>query len=339
VDPVDQPWIAVAALSPEYGDALSDHTPMVAESLERLGRPDRIAAYLEKTLPKRRALVDETDPELADFGRLRAEAEKDLEQLAVRGALERWVDRWGDGLSGAAFHGALRVAHALRALERRDSAPRRRELAGALAYATLRRAPLQTESPASNESPAKPTTLLETLSVLEPDPDALVGRSGLISTAVAARAARHPTLASRARSLALPDDDAQSARELVHAAAELFLSGEMLSGSVFTLLHAVTGMAAVARISRELPLPKRDALLRQGAHALLAMRVAFVGRFPFASAPAAPRSFDEGVKRAIETLDDHAVKLAVTLRDADAGLDERARADALDRWLSRLAGP
>ncbi len=148
---LDRGLVLLRELSPEYADELSDHTPMVLEALDRLGFPEAIQPFLDKTLPKLRALGSEPEPGLRGYAELLEQARRDLHETTPRLTLAKWFPRFGPGLSGAAFHGLIRVAHALRSIERasadRDprTDPRREELAKALAYATVRAAPLPVE--------------------------------------------------------------------------------------------------------------------------------------------------------------------------------------------------
>jgi hypothetical protein len=58
----------------------------------------------------------------------------ELAEAPWRDVLDVWVARLAPGMSGAATHGVIRTAHAVRALARRETALRRAELARGLAY-------------------------------------------------------------------------------------------------------------------------------------------------------------------------------------------------------------
>src|SRR5690606_10732026 len=138
--------------------------------------------------------------------------------------LAAWFPRFGPGRSGAAFHGVIRVAHALRALERSDSSQRRGELARALAYACIRAEFLPTLSAGRQGLRG----LHATLHMLSASNSALSPRSGLISTALAKRATEHPDLARATSELILPADPHAAFRGLRAAAIDLLLRGEYL---------------------------------------------------------------------------------------------------------------
>ena len=128
----------------EYGGGLASHGPMGAEALESIGHQALIPAFLDLYVPR-------LPP--APSGRVLAEGEC----ASARGDVARRADwvatfearldgpAWRDivrevvpgllpGLFAAAGHGLLRVAHAVRSLEREENLLRRRELARGLAH-------------------------------------------------------------------------------------------------------------------------------------------------------------------------------------------------------------
>jgi hypothetical protein len=120
---------------------------------------------------------------------------------------------------------------------------------------------------------------------------------------------------------------------------DLLLEGEYLPSKLFTLLHAVTGMDAAVTLIDHLAGPEAVLVWRGAAHALLAMRISFVGAYPAYPAVPSPRDarlFGALVDRAIETLDDHAIKLATTLSEVDDSDALSRRSAVLARWLDRI---
>lgn len=136
----------------EYAGGLANHGPMAVEALEGLGHQALIPAFLDLYVPRL---------PLAETGQAMSEPETE----SALGRIERcadWVATYEARLEGgdwtsvltaslsdlmpgafaAAGHGFLRVAHAVRNLEREDSPLRRRELARGLAYWSARYQPL-----------------------------------------------------------------------------------------------------------------------------------------------------------------------------------------------------
>ena len=135
---LDAMYERLAGYGPEYGPSLSSHVPMVLEALDRLGRADLSEAYLSAWIPRLRGLSPKTDPELVAYPERLAEATAAVAELGPRSALNALFLRYAPGLHGAAFHGLLRLAHAVRAVRRHDTPERLRELSQGLAYAIAR---------------------------------------------------------------------------------------------------------------------------------------------------------------------------------------------------------
>ncbi|MBL8740719.1 MAG: hypothetical protein JNK04_06490 [Myxococcales bacterium] len=142
-------------------------------------------------------------------------------------------------------------------------------------------------------------------------------------------------MARTAAALDLGPDPQAALIELRSRALELFVSSEYLVQNTFTMLHAVTAMEAASALGRSLPEAQQAALARHAAHALLAARVAFVGRAKLMRAPVdTPEGFEALVERAVASLDDHSIKLAAALSVKEGETPEAQRTEALAHWLA-----
>lgn len=134
---------------------MSTHAPMAAEALCALGAADRVMSWVERynapvlqipiaTKPILRdewraalgprlatATLEEANPRWGDWKEFFL---AELSEARWQDLLDTWVSRLAPGMSGAATHGVIRTAHAVRALSRRDTPARRGELARGLAY-------------------------------------------------------------------------------------------------------------------------------------------------------------------------------------------------------------
>lgn len=128
----------------EYAGGLANHGPMVAEALENIGHQALIPAFVGLYVP-RLPLAEPGRPLLGGdeenaYGQIERAAdwaatfEARLRGGDWRTVLQTEVPALLPGLYAAAGHGMLRTVHAIRALEREDSALRRKELARGLAY-------------------------------------------------------------------------------------------------------------------------------------------------------------------------------------------------------------
>ena len=129
----------------EYAGGLSNHGPMVAESLVRLGHASLIPGFVDVYVPRLGAACASGLPILpvdqpAALGRHErlgdwlATFEAQLEGESWSAVVARVVPSLIEGLFAAGSHGLLRTAHAVRALEKKENPVRRRELAHGLAY-------------------------------------------------------------------------------------------------------------------------------------------------------------------------------------------------------------
>jgi hypothetical protein len=128
----------------EYAGGLANHGPMGAEALESLGHHALIPAFVDIYVPRLQSFeigqplgFPELDGALGDPARSAdwvATYEARLEGGDWREVVATEVPVLLPGIFAAAGHGLLRTAHAIRALERRDSEIRRRELARGLAH-------------------------------------------------------------------------------------------------------------------------------------------------------------------------------------------------------------
>jgi hypothetical protein len=142
---LDESLSRLAATGPEFGGGLSNHGPMAAEAMIRLGRPDGVEPWLDGYLrrlekaPQASSMI--TDQTWRDaLGDHRRVADWELylrDQLAGEPwqlVLTRWWPRLVPGLAAAATHGIIRTSHAARSLAAAQTSERLAELARGLAY-------------------------------------------------------------------------------------------------------------------------------------------------------------------------------------------------------------
>lgn len=144
-DELDQALDLLRETGPEFGTGYSNHGPMATEALVALGRGDQVVPWV---LEYRTNLEDLpiSHQRLGDVGHQEALGRFDLfpawldlirgqvTELGWRTVVARWIPTLAGGLSGAAMHGLIRTAHAVRALERHETLERVEELSRALAY-------------------------------------------------------------------------------------------------------------------------------------------------------------------------------------------------------------
>ncbi|HXQ59562.1 MAG TPA: hypothetical protein VN799_05670 [Acidimicrobiales bacterium] len=144
---LDDAFERMGATDFELPNGFVNHGPMACEALAALGCDDRVAGWARwfvqmvgdgppSVEPSRVSDFEGLDA-LGAYGRLpewlgyfeRAVAREGWERV-----VEVWVPRLVPGMATALFHGVIRTAHAVRAIDTVETDPRRAELARALGY-------------------------------------------------------------------------------------------------------------------------------------------------------------------------------------------------------------
>jgi hypothetical protein len=303
-----------ARTGPEYRGGLANHGPMAAEALVALGRSDAVARWVEgyasRLGPPPAAshpiLAAEWEAAFGERGRVAdwsAFFRRELAEAPWRQVLRLWVPRLAPGFVAVATHGAIRTAHAARALAARETPARLHELAEGLAYwaANFTRLP-EVATPAGSARPSQAVATLALLPASERRSD------GFITDRLAGLLGFAPfkDVASR---VAVSGDPSAFFSDLTETFARVYLENAT-PGKVITFVHAVTGPSAA-----RLLLPYADeagtrALMRYAWQAAAALYVA-MGDRPSEPLPEAdPVDAATLVERAVANGDEHAIKLA-----------------------------
>jgi hypothetical protein len=141
---LDDGFDRMAASGFELPNGFVNHGPMACEALAALGCDDEIDAWARRfsripgpgVEPVRAAAFD-WQGALGDYRRLPewiGHFQLAIEDQGWASVVDLWVPRLLPALSVALFHGAIRAAHAVRAVDAADTPARRAELARALGY-------------------------------------------------------------------------------------------------------------------------------------------------------------------------------------------------------------
>jgi hypothetical protein len=141
---LDEAYDRMARSAFELPNGFVNHGPMACEALAALGCDDVIDGWARRVAGSAGTTVDATAPAnfewedaLGDYRRLPewiGHFERVIADDGWTAVVEVWVPRLMPALVVALFHGAIRAAHAVRAIEAVDSPARRAELARALGY-------------------------------------------------------------------------------------------------------------------------------------------------------------------------------------------------------------
>lgn len=314
-DVLDEGLSRLAATGPEYRGGLSNHGPMAAEALVRLGRADAVEPWLDGYLKRLdgppRPADRITDATWRDaLGRPNRVADwevylcAELAEEPWRDVLARWWPRLLPGVAAAATHGVIRTSHAARSLAaagEAGDAERRDELARGLAYW----AASYLELPGASRTGGH----LDLTAALDGLPSAgTASERGLITEELKTKLPAMPGFGDAVAALRPPADPAADLRELAATFTRVFLGYGRTRP--IALLHAVTAPVAARSVLPLLPAglarPTYDALWQVGA-ALYAVYTPGVTPEPLPAGPGASR--DDVTEMAVTTGDEHAIKL------------------------------
>ncbi len=128
----------------ELPNGFVNHGPMACEALAALDCDEEIDGWARRFARASGAAVESETPvdfewrdALGEYRRLPqwiGHFERAIDDDGWSAVVEVWVPRLMPALSVALFHGAIRTAHAVRAIDAADTPARRTELARALAY-------------------------------------------------------------------------------------------------------------------------------------------------------------------------------------------------------------
>ena len=335
-DVLDEALDLLAPYGPEWLNGLASHGPMTAEAMLRMDRPDAVLPWTERYVrrlePAPAPGLSLTDDEWPDaLGRRDRYADwwarfrNDLTEQPWELAVAQWTPVLLTGLWGAAGHGVIRAAHAVRALGDHDSPQRLDELARGLAYWAAQWQPLPGDATLTGSSSldaamaaVKGLTLPETGGWLITE---ILGPIDEVVGFPEAVAALGPVTVS----------------DLTAAFARVYLANA--EHAAIPLVHAVTAPTALRSLLPLLPPEQHRGAVGDVWRACAALLLGFgtVNAAPIdPDAPHAPGlAHDELADRAVASGDEHAIKLTeACLREHAIAPDPAylaAAADACDR--------
>jgi hypothetical protein len=335
-DLLDGTYERLSITGPEYGGGLSNHGPMAAEALLRLGRDDAIEGWVTQYM---RGLEDAVHPAspitdadwraaLGDLRRVadwEAYLDRELQEGPWRDVLARWWQRLLPGIAAGSTHGVIRTAHAVRALRDGETPERIAELGRGLAYWAARY--LELTGRALTAGTATIDDALRDIPLLVGGPE------GLISVRLAALDTVDG-FGAAVEALEPPVEVPAALDKLTVAFAGAYLRRGQEAPIPY--IHGVTAPAAVRLALPELPValwrPSYDAIWQVGAAIQSAYGAGASRPVPAATGGAERESL---IDRAVATNDEHAIKFTeACLRQHGAipnALFLLAAEDAIDR--------
>lgn len=310
--------------TPAQDDAgLSNHGPMVVETLFTLGRVDVIPSFTEHLLQSLPhvpivPIMGGGDPTAMvghpeRFHELRAAIARDLAMGIEREdsfvpPIRAWVAHLAGAPLSAAGHGLIRTFHAWRSTQREPSAAAIDELATALAYWASTWSPIPLDLGGTVSPTAPPLQVLTGLPRLD-ESERGGPIMGLIAPALALDDVADAVCATH-----LPESSDALFDAITQAGARAFLADG--GRHPHSMAHAVTLPAAARQLATLLDESDRILLGRRCWEAVAVLAVA-LGSGALTDAPPPSPPLDVSIGAAVETGDAHAVKVAeACLREA-----------------------
>ncbi|MEV7284414.1 questin oxidase family protein [Streptomyces sp. NPDC093252] len=308
---------------PERLGWLSNHAPMAVEALAAHGQAGAVHRWLDRYADKLEDPPARVEPVTGAnwreaLGDIRRAADwtdhfdRELADRPWREVLITWWPRLLPGLYGGATHPVIRVGHAVRTLlTTEDTAPRRAELAHALAYWAARHHPVEGLAPLPGGASA-----LAALDAVRP--------IGVQHGGFDVRLGRVTGVPGWAATVTDPDEARLRLTELVRAATHRYATHG--HGEPTMLVHAATAPNAVLRTLPALPRALWVPSLRAAWTASAAVTAMYGPAAPADWTPPGTFTAEEVFERALAHGDEHVIKLTDTALDVG---DERALTAAL----------
>jgi Questin oxidase-like len=309
---IDEALDLFEGTGPEFRGGLSNHGPMASEALFALGRPDAAVPWAEEY---KKRLLDQpsaSDPIAPDewresLGRYErtgdwiAFFQREFAESPWQDVVRLWSPRLAPGMVGAALHGIIRAAHAVRSMGQSETALRRGELAQGFAYWAARYYELPS-APAANGA-LMPSSAVRQIGLM---PEEKRANFGFISQALAGLN-DEPDFPSVINAVDACVDASAFLSDLTRTFAGVLRSNADDFGTTIAFVHSVTGPSAVRLLLPHVDDADVPELLRHGWQAAAALYAAY-GANAADESEREPGDFDDLIDRAVATGDEHAIK-------------------------------
>ncbi|MGI8721530.1 MAG: hypothetical protein ACR2JG_04815 [Geodermatophilaceae bacterium] len=325
---LDETYDRLHRSGPEFEGWLSNHGPMAADALIRLGRSGEVEGWVdqyaqrleEAPRPRWSISAHEWRDPLGDPSRLGdwcALFAQQVHEEPWQDLLARWWPRLLPGAIASATHGLIRTGHAVRALREHETPPRLDELGQAFGYWAARWQPLPGQQ--ARDGTADVGAALDAVPRL--------GANGGARTRLAqlGQTPAWSTAPGRLRPVTQPDAVPAALDALVDAAVTRY--GRWAHGSPVMLVHAATGPRTAGLVLPALPTPMWLATYDTAWAVSAAISAAYRPNSP---APAvsdverAATTAEDVTNLAVATGDEHAIKFVEVAQESHRRGNRRA---------------
>lgn len=319
---LDEAYERLHRTGPEFEGWLSNHGPMAAEALVRMGHGGQVHSWLDGYLGRLDELPRPTVPIEASTWREALGDPKrtgdwlaffaaEMRDAAWRRVLSTWWPRLLPGIAAGATHGVIRAGHAVRALLEAETAPRVAELGQALAYWAARWQPVPSSpTPAGGLEPAAALAAIPRIAEQDGGIRARLPRLAATPGWEAAETALRPPAGI--------DDVPVLLNAIADAAVVRYAS--YAHGSPVMLVHSATAPSAVLLALPVLPRAQWRASLDAAWAASAAITSIYAPPLaaPADQMPATPAAPEDAAAIAARNGDEHVIKFTEAALRADA---------------------
>lgn len=324
-DALDEAYRVLQKQEPQCKMGLSTHAPMAAEALCSLGHAERAVQWVRdyqaplRQLPPPSAPIDRnhwrsalgphigastwesTNSRWADWKEFFT---AELANTPWRDVLDVWVARLAPGMCGAATHGVIRTAHAVRAIARRETPERRGELARGLAYW----ASSYEELPAHHRIGQRYDTFAKALAEVPLYWEAFGRTPDGRNIVEALRHVRELNSFAEVRDMVAQPVDLSAAISALTATFSRVYLRHGTRHDAIAFVHAVTGPCSLRRIAPHVKPETARAALPYAWQAAAAIYSAYARKGDARNEPEPKLTGAELTDRAIANGDEHAIK-------------------------------
>ncbi len=313
VTTIDEALELFEGTGPEFAGGLSNHGPMASEALCALGRAGAAVPWAERY--KKRLLEQPSGSNPIAAGEWREALgkydrtgdwivffQREVAESPWRDVVRRWAPRLARGMVGAALHGIIRTAHAVRSLGEGETPLRSAELAQGLAYWAARYRELPTAAGANGA--LLPSAALARVGLV---PEERRQNFGLITQAIASLDSE-PAFPDVVNLVDARVDVGAFLSDLSRTFAVVFLANATDFGPTIAFVHSVTGPSAIRLLLPYVNDVDVPDLLRNGWQAAAALHATYA-KGPYGledDGVAVDR--EDLIDRAVATGDEHAIK-------------------------------
>jgi len=324
-DALDEAYRLLEGDEPRSRRGLATHAPMVIEALCALGQCERAVRWVEdhraplRPLPRPSARIDPAQWRAAlgptagatgweamhsRWGDWREFFLAELSERPWRDVLDVWVARLAPGMSGAATHGVIRTAHAVRALAARENPLRRAELARGLAYW----ASSYEELPARQRTGPQFQTFARALAEVPLYWEAFGRRPDGSIIVEVLRGVRELDRFADVRDLIAQPADLSAALSALTATFSRVYFRHGTKRDAIAFVHAVTGPCSLRRLAPHIKPETVRAALPYAWQAAAAIYSVYARPNEQTHEPEAKLGRTELIARALDNSDEHAIK-------------------------------